>query len=486
MLVNDFSSLRFRYSGKKFEGECIFNMHILEVLYEIDRGSNVDDIAVKLAQDSKEIYAIVDYLIDHGILEYINWFDAKTAENSADKTRSPSNANHQPEFALLSNNSGLSARKDLDRIYGDIPDTFSRSQRMGITGKLMISMLLVSMIPVLILWVTSYFRVSSQLYKDTEALMKEKIFALRDEVNQWVEKNRSLIYTFAKAKAIVSMDPLRQISYLKLMRDANSWISYVFVLNSDGVCIAGSDNSQLMDYGDQEYFKENMDGKEFAWQKIITKKEAQPMVVFSTPIRHQKKIIGVLGVAVEIEQITNQMATWRKGQSSSAFLWDDQYKVIAHQIDGDIQPKEVFDDYPLIVKYEKGALGLIRFEDNRGISSVGIVRKADLGWTLAIQQDERDALALLIREKYQASILLLATICLILFVSLIVARTITRPLKKLSIAADRVSIGDVNTTIDTRLPGELGELAASIARMNESIRLALIKLRNQKRKIGKS
>jgi methyl-accepting chemotaxis protein len=454
-------------------------MRMLEVLYEIDRGTSLDDIATQFNSDSKEIQTIVDHLIKHNILEYCNLSDAPTSGKTEGNTQLPSIAPRQSEFTLLTGNSDFAGKGEVDKIFTDIPDSSTRG--LGITGKLVTTMLLVSMIPILIMWISSYFRISSQLYAETEVLMKEKILTLTDELNKWVEKNRGIIYTFAKTKEIVSMNPLRQISHLKLISNANPWISFAFTLDTSGMNIARSDSLKLMDYGDRKYYMENLKGKKLAWQKVITKTDGKPIVVFSTPIRDQKKIVGVLGIAVDIEQISSQIAAWRRGESGFVFLLDDHYEVVAHQSNEFVRRQKVLAHDPLIVAFEKGSEGLIHFDNDMGIPSVGIGEKTQLGWILAVQQEKKDALSILLKERYHTLVLLFATLFLVLIISWFVGQSITRPLKKLSIAADRISIGDRNAAIDTRLPGELGELATSIARMNESIRLALIKLRNQRK-----
>jgi diguanylate cyclase (GGDEF)-like protein len=55
------------------------------------------------------------------------------------------------------------------------------------------------------------------------------------------------------------------------------------------------------------------------------------------------------------------------------------------------------------------------------------------------------------------------------FGALLLARSITRPIVELSVAADSLARGDFNATLPSRSPGEVGQLAESFERMRQSI-----------------
>jgi len=59
----------------------------------------------------------------------------------------------------------------------------------------------------------------------------------------------------------------------------------------------------------------------------------------------------------------------------------------------------------------------------------------------------------------------------------LVARTISTPLKLLTRAAERISLGEIDLPIDVKGGGEIGELAASLERMRFSIKAAITRLR---------
>jgi predicted Zn finger-like uncharacterized protein len=59
----------------------------------------------------------------------------------------------------------------------------------------------------------------------------------------------------------------------------------------------------------------------------------------------------------------------------------------------------------------------------------------------------------------------------------LVARTISAPIRSLTAAAEKISLGDIDLPIAVKGGGEIGELAASLERMRFSIRAAMYRLR---------
>lgn len=70
---------------------------------------------------------------------------------------------------------------------------------------------------------------------------------------------------------------------------------------------------------------------------------------------------------------------------------------------------------------------------------------------------------------------------MLLIVSLILyyVSNITGKIKTLTEAANRISVGELETHIDVRSKDEIGELADAISRMQDSIRLSIARLRKR-------
>ena len=76
--------------------------------------------------------------------------------------------------------------------------------------------------------------------------------------------------------------------------------------------------------------------------------------------------------------------------------------------------------------------------------------------------------------------LLFCTVLLVLLISWFSARAIVTPIMKLTDAAERMSLGEMNVKIDLQSKDEIGLLAQAIGRMQTSLRLAMSRLRKKR------
>jgi predicted Zn finger-like uncharacterized protein len=83
-----------------------------------------------------------------------------------------------------------------------------------------------------------------------------------------------------------------------------------------------------------------------------------------------------------------------------------------------------------------------------------------------------------VRKSLIPLLVLLVSIALIGSLSFfLVARTISGPIRSLTRAAEKISLGEIDRPIDVKGGGEIGELAASLERMRFSIKAAMNRLR---------
>ena len=356
----------------------------------------------------------------------------------------------------------------------------NKPHRFGITSRVTLIMLLISITPLLILWIVNYQRMVFQIHADTEALMSEAATGLSEEMNEWVDVNVRIMYALSKIPAIISMDPARQKPFLKLVQESYPWMYAVVTMGPDGMNVARSDNKPLKDYSDRSYVKETLNGNQLSWQYLMGRTSHKPTIVFATPIRREGEIIGVISAGITMDSMPKRIGNWRKGQTGYATLLDENYKAISHKIRNYVIEEKVFDHDPLILAHKNGRRGLIQFINSEGKPSVGVVKNTKLGWFLTVQQQSSEAFKILAKSKQNAIILLTATIFIVVFIAWYSGQAITKPIKNIIIAADRISVGDFDVTLNTNIKNEIGDLAASIIRMKECIRLSLKRLQKRR------
>ena len=355
-----------------------------------------------------------------------------------------------------------------------------KGRGLGLTARVVALMLIISLVPLVSFWAVQFKQMNDRLRADIENLMAATGKGMAGQVEEWIDKNVRVLEAAAQLPDIASMDGQRQEPILKAIQQAYPWMYLVFTINESGMNVARSDQESLKDYSDRQYYKDAISGKETSWETLIGKTSNLPALILAVPIKSEGKVIGVLANAMTVQDISQKVATWRQGTSGFAFLVDEKGKVIAHRVEEYYLKQKNLSQHPLVAAFMGGRNGSLSFAGDNGTPCVGYVCGTKYRWALAVQQDEREALNTLWRMQQFAYLLLAVTVGIVLVVAWFLARSLVRPIKELTNAADRMSLGELNVEIKTSARDEIGQLAEAISRMQDSLRLSIERLRRRK------
>ena len=374
-------------------------------------------------------------------------------------------------------------RQEPEDIPREAPPFYSGQKvRFGLFGKIITVMLIVSLLPFAIFWGITLRETNERIRTDTETLMAQTAQGLMNQVNGWIDNNVSILNTAANLSEISSMDPIQQKPVLETIQKQYPWMYLVFTVGADGINVARSDDVPLKDYSDRQYYKDIMRGKNLSWQTLIGKTSQKPALVLAVPIKSGDDTIGVMAAAMTVDEISKNIATWKTGTTGYAFLVDEKGYVISHPNRQYVAKRKNLNSHPLIANYRKKGWTTIttRFETPEGRPALGHVRSNNYGWALALEQEEGEVFAALNRVQKFALTLLGCTILLVSVIAWFSARAIVTPVMKLTDAAERMSLGELNVKIDIKSRDEIGLLAQAIGRMQTSLRLAMNRLRRKR------
>jgi methyl-accepting chemotaxis protein len=369
-----------------------------------------------------------------------------------------------------------------ERDAAEPPGYAAEKPRFGLFGKTLIVMLLVSILPFGIFWFLTFRETSERIRGDSELLLAQTAKGIADQMDGWVNANFAVLRTIAKLPDTVSMARDRQEPILQAVTREYPWMYLVFTVGANGMNIARNDGQPLVPYGDRQYYKDIMAGKAIGWQTVVGRTSNVPALVIAVPIKEDNRVIGVLAAAMTVEEISKQIATWKRGATGYAFLVDEKGNAIAHPNTQLVQKRENLNSYPLIADFRrKGWTTLTAlFTAPNGQGMLGHARSNNLGWVLALQQEEREVFDSLGVLQNFALALLAVTALLAAAIAWFSARALAKPIMKLTDAAERMSMGDLNVRIDVRSEDEIGLLAQAIGRMQTSLRMAMERLRKKR------
>jgi methyl-accepting chemotaxis protein len=246
--------------------------------------------------------------------------------------------------------------------------------------------------------------------------------------------------------------------------------------------LARNDGRPLTDYSDRQYYKDITAGKKLSWQTLIGKTSRKPALVLAVPIKSGDYVIGVMAAAMTVDDISKNIATWRQGKTGFAFLVDEKGFVVSHPDKQYVVKRKNLNDHPLIASFRKKGWRTItsEFKLPNGETALGHVRSNNYGWALVLQQQTDEVFDDFNRTQEFAMILFVVTLFLVLCIAWISARAIVTPIRKLTDAAERMSLGEMNVDIDIKSRDEIGLLARAIGRMQTSLRMAMDRLRRKR------
>ncbi|MDR3630600.1 MAG: cache domain-containing protein [Desulfocapsaceae bacterium] len=352
---------------------------------------------------------------------------------------------------------------------------------IGLNAKVIIMLLLVSLLPGVAYFAISFNQTNQRIYEETNRSGMQTTEYLVKQADEWVDKNARLITMVAGLPQMPSMNREAQEAIIKDVQKKYPWIYLIHVLDMTGMDISRSDDGPLTDYSMRRYFHECREGKEVSFENVIGRTNKKPGLMLAAPIRNDGQVVGILVFATSFDQLTQIVINWRQGQMGSVFIADKEGKVIVHQNESFIQDQKDFSAHPLVVAAQKKIKDLVEFKDSDNVEMIGFSRMTGLGWTLALEQNKNEAYSLLKKTQTGAIILFVATVIGIIITAYFASRAIVAPIRRLTDAANRISVGELSVQIARTSHDEIGDLADAITRMQDSIRLSIERLRRKKR-----
>lgn len=342
----------------------------------------------------------------------------------------------------------------------------------GIFPKLLLTMLVVTLIPLGAIWYLDYRTESENLSNQIEQRLSGQADTMVGYVDAWVDMHLRMLRQNAALEDMSAMDGKKQKPLLRAIAAEYKWVYLAFTIAPDGNNVGRNDEEPPRFYGDRGYFKQAIDGRQMGQEVVISRTTGQPAVILSVPIWQLDKVLGVLAVGTSISDVTTTIANAKIGQTGFVFLVDDQGKVIAHP-----SARDSLKAHPAVAGLAADPKKQIVFREPSGKRVIAFAEKTKYGWTLVTQQDYDEAYAPLVVANRTALILLGITVLFVIVVSYALASRLTQPIRRLTRIADGISRGQLDAAIaETKRSDEIGNLARAIERLRASVKLAVERL----------
>lgn len=222
------------------------------------------------------------------------------------------------------------------------------------------------------------------------------------------------------------------------------------------------------DITSRPWYRVKTTGHPVLTEPYIDASTGQMIVTAAAPIydHRTQEIIGAIGYDIKLSQLTTIMAQYKIGEQGFIILTTDGGQVIYHPDSQNIQKDISQIDWSANVTsvLQNGKTGTLDYT-MAGVSYSGSVNQvASCGWYVlsGLPTDE------IMNAFYSAvkTIITIYTLGLILLIMMIffISLSISKPIKKLAVVAEKIADGDLNVNVDVTSSDETGLVAQAIGK----------------------
>ncbi len=195
------------------------------------------------------------------------------------------------------------------------------------------------------------------------------------------------------------------------------------------------------------------------------------MITTSIPFEMNNRFAGVVTSDIDISNLQSVINEVAIGESGRAFLLNDQGQFIVHptaaQADHFIGDDEQYNEVANVLgEASDNGFSINSTEQPSNVYLTTIPRT---NWTLGFVMPESEMYQSLDALLVRIAVIATGIIIIFIIVAVVLARTLTRPIKQLSKEVEKVANGDFSIKLTAQSRDEMGELTENVNRMIQSV-----------------
>ena len=319
------------------------------------------------------------------------------------------------------------------------------------------------------------------LTEQTEGSLKLAAYEGARLIETRVQAEQAALEAIAIRRDIISMDwEKQQIMFDELLADTK--FLDLGVADFEGN-IKFNDGTTL-NIADRQYFKDALNGESSVSEVIISRISGEPEFRYSTPIKDNGKIVGVLVGRRDAYNLSRAIEDIIFGESGYAYMVDSRGTTVAHpdhtmvvneenaieNAKSDESFKSLASSLEQVIGNESGTCQYT-YEGNDSYIGHSYVPGTD--WFLVITADKVEVLSAI--PSMLRTVVLMASIILLvsIVITYIIGHSLAKPIIKVKDDAERLADLDLTHDIDIKLldqKDEIGVLANSIQHITTNLR----------------
>lgn len=302
---------------------------------------------------------------------------------------------------------------------------------MRIRSELIISLLIISIIPLFFVVYTSYNYSQETI---CASIMDNLVGATENTgqaIDNWMDVKKSDIRVISQSGMVESIEKEELYGFLNNFKNEHEGVyKEFFILDLDGNIIFSTKN-HTGSADSQQYFIEASNGRLYVSDVYLTEVTGSPEIIIANPIKKNNTITGIMAARVGLEQLYGIIETVDIGTLGEVFIVNNKGEIIFHENRSRILHENIKNNFAVKeVTYEKN--GIAEYVNYQGEPVLGSYYWLPLyRWGLIVEMNRDEAyIEVLNLGRLTVAISLFAILGVILF-TFFISKRITEPIKSL-------------------------------------------------------
>lgn len=352
----------------------------------------------------------------------------------------------------------------------------------SIQAKLTITILAIVCVALAILGGLNYWKARSIILADINISMSKDASNSANLISHWMKKNQAEIGGIAVAPVIKGGNKAEIAAFLaNVIKDNN---------NFQGITYASPDGNYINSFGltgnisQRPYFQKAIKGENAISDIIISKEKGNMIINVVVPVKTNGNVTGILSGQISLDDIIQQVASIKVGQTGYAYVVQEDGLVIMHPDKEKVMKANVLNNETYTQSAREVNMRIARGETGSGTYDYQGVKKIasfapiqGTSWALSLNVPLEEVTGVMT----SFTIISFATMLVMLIVTGLFiawyARRIARPIQALEKSVNLIASGDITQfNLDINSKDEIGRLGQSFGKMAGNLRVLIQKI----------
>ncbi|HEY2491761.1 MAG TPA: methyl-accepting chemotaxis protein [Paenibacillus sp.] len=240
-------------------------------------------------------------------------------------------------------------------------------------------------------------------------------------------------------------------------------IETLMVIDTKGKVISSSNPVSIQaDRSDREYFQEAVKGKFNISDALISKSTNSLIVSFAQPIKDDNgTVLGVYINTIDTSMFVNKLEDVRINEEGLIYILSREGSIIYHSQDATLIGQKIESTDMTNLLKEKAVDKIIQGNIDHQDKFIRYSKIPEADWTVVVEDNYRDIKRPLDTLLINISIVTIIALTIAIAVGVLLSRTITKPVIKLTNLFKKLSSGDLTVAATGRYNSEFKDLADS-------------------------